>query len=81
MSVISIGDLGIGVLLPMHMTESNDKLQLEISENKDVIFIIQAHQLAEVCPQILGESMEPRLRISALKKHRLNLVHHFNPSP
>lgn len=51
----------------MHMTESNDKLQLEISENKDVIFIIQAHQLAEVCPQILGESMEPRLRISALK--------------
>ena len=26
----------------MHMIKSNDKLQLEISENKDVIFIIQA---------------------------------------
>ena len=65
----------------MNMIKSNDKLQLEISENKDAISIIQAHQLPEVCPQILGESVEPRLRISALKKYQLNLVHHFNPSP
>jgi hypothetical protein len=59
-SVISIGDKVTGtanttvVLLSTFTVEGNDKLQLQVSENKDVFFPIQVHGPPEIYSRTPG---------------------------
>jgi hypothetical protein len=54
-------------LYPTFLVEGNAKIQLEVSENKDVIFFpIQVHRPLEIYPQTSKGSVDPRLRTPGL---------------
>jgi hypothetical protein len=55
-------------LCPTFLVEGNAKFQLEVSENKDVIFLpVQVHGPLEIYPRTPKGSVNPRLRTPALE--------------
>jgi hypothetical protein len=48
--------------LPTFIIEGNAKFQLEVSENKDVIFSTQVHGPPEIYPRTPLRTVDPRLR-------------------